>query len=407
MTKTTTVLYLDNSFTFGGAINSLVHFLKVLDRDRYTPVLVTGQPRDFLNERFPDTTCYHYVPKLPWVNDRRYRAIASLPPFRIRLLLKALNLSRFIYWTLFVTLPEAWLYYRLGKKHRVGLIHLNNILNSQLAGIIASKWLGVPCVANLMDFAEVDSVTRLYARLIDHHVAISNAMKDNLLQLGVPEARISVVHLALDLEEFSADVHCDYLSREFALDDGALKYGIFGRVIHWKGIREFLEAARLIATRLPQARGFIVGGHSDGDEAFYNSMLQLSQELGLSDKVIFTGYRRDVPALMKFMDVVVHASNTPEPFGMVVIEGMAMGKPVVATRAGGPLDIIDQGETGYLVEVGNAKALAEAVAVLLQQPALREKMGRLARLRVEERYSNEQFASKMIAIYQRVAREEH
>lgn len=396
------ILFLDNTFTFGGAINSLCYLIRALDTERYDSILVTGQPRDFLELNFSGTRWYQHIPKLPWVDNHIYKRIDALPLFRLRLLSKALNLTRFIYWFLFVTLPEAIRYYRLGKKHHIALVHLNNIIGSQLAGIIAAKLLGVPCVAHLRDFEEVHPITRFYARLVDHHVAISGAIKDNLLQLGVPEEKISVVFDALDLQEFNTDVNSEQLFGEFALTPDTPRFGIFGRVVDWKGIKEFLLAAQQVTAQVPDARGFIVGGPSDGDAAFYQEMIELARELGLKDKVVFTGYRKDVPALMKFMDVVVHASNSPEPFGMVVIEGMAMGKPVVATRAGGPLDIVLDEQTGYLVEVGNVASLSKSITRLLQQPDLRQQMGRQGRKRVEELFTNTIYAAKMQMIYQQV-----
>lgn len=400
MSEKTAILYLDNTFTFGGAINSLCYLIRALDKEKFEPVLVTGQPVEYLEANFAGTKWYHYVPKLPWINNRFYKKIASLPPFRISVLSKVLNLARFFYWMLFVTLPEACRYYQIGKRHRVGLVHLNNIIGSQLAGIIAAKLLRVPCVAHLRDFEEIHPITRFYARLVDHHVAISGAIKENLLGLGVPEEKISVVHDALDLEEFNTSVPCDYLFEEFGVVPAQPRYGIFGRIVDWKGIREFLLAARSIAGQVPEAMGFIVGGHSDGDEAFYREMLALAGSLGLRDKVVFTGYRKDIPALMKFMDVVVHASNSPEPFGMVVIEGMAMGKPVVATRAGGPLDIVEDGKTGYLVSVGEAEPLAGAVVNLLRGPGLRDEMGLAGRERVERMFDNKLYAERVQAIYE-------
>ncbi|MEA5115730.1 MAG: glycosyltransferase family 4 protein [Geobacteraceae bacterium] len=404
MSEKTAILYLDNTFTFGGAINSLCYLIRALDKEKFEPVLVTGQPVEYLEANFAGTKWYHYVPKLPWINNRFYKKIASLPPFRISVLSKVLNLARFFYWLLFVTLPEACRYYQIGKRHRVGLVHLNNIIGSQLAGIIAAKLLRVPCVAHLRDFEEIHPITRFYARLVDHHVAISGAIKENLLGLGVPEEKISVVHDALDLEEFNTSVACEYLFEEFGVVPAQPRYGIFGRIVDWKGIREFLLAARSIAGQVPEAMGFIVGGRSDGDEAFYREMLALAGSLGLRDKVVFTGYRKDIPALMKFMDVVVHASNSPEPFGMVVIEGMAMGKPVVATRAGGPLDIVEDGETGFLVPVGEAEPLAKGVIRLLREPGLRAGMGKAGRERVESFFSNTCYAEKIAEIYESLQR---
>lgn len=400
MSEKKAILYLDNTFTFGGAINSLCYLIKALDKEKFDPVLVTGQPVEYLEANFAGTKWYHYVPKLPWINNRFYKKIAALPPFRIGTLSKVLNLARFFYWLLFVTLPEAFRYYRIGKKHRIALIHLNNIIGSQFAGIIAAKLLGIPCVAHLRDFEEIHPITRFYARLVDHHVAISGAIEENLLRLGVPGERVSVVHDALDLEEFNTSVACEYLFEEFGVTPAQPRYGIFGRIVDWKGIREFLLAARTIADQVPEALGFVVGGPSDGDEAFYREMLDLAGQLGLRGKVVFTGYRKDIPALMKFMDVVVHASNSPEPFGMVVIEGMAMGKPVVATRAGGPLDIVEDGKTGFLVPVGESEPLAGAVIRLLLEPGLRDGMGRAGRERVEGMFDNKLYAERVQAIYE-------
>ena len=401
MTVTTPILTLDNSYTFGGAINSLAHLLRALDKERFAPVLVTGQPPRWTERNFPGCTCYHFRPKLSWVDNRRYVRLAALAPFRLRWLRKGLNLARFGYWQAAVTLPEALRYYRLGRHHRVGLVHLNNILDSQLSGILAARLLGVPCIAHLRDFVEVHPLTRLYARHIDHHVAISGAIRDNLLALGVPEEKISVVHDAVDLERFTPDIDCSAQSREFGLRPDQPRFGIFGRVVEWKGIREFLLAARQVLAGMPSARAFVVGGASDGSHDFYRAMESLARELGIAGQVVFTGGREDIPALMRLMDVVVHASTRPEPFGMVVIEAMAMARPVVASGAGGPLDIVLDGTTGLLVEPGDAPALGRAIGRLLAAPELRRRFGEQGRLRVATAFSSDRYAAQMTAIYQR------
>jgi glycosyltransferase involved in cell wall biosynthesis len=93
----------------------------------------------------------------------------------------------------------------------------------------------------------------------------------------------------------------------------------------------------------------------------------------LERNIVLTGYRRDVSALMQLMDVVVHASITPEPFGMVLIEAMAMNKPIVATKMGGPLDIVEDGQSGILVLPGDAGEMAGAIITLLTDKELAEK----------------------------------
>lgn len=395
------ILILDNTIAFGGSTQSLCYLLRALDKERFEPVLVTGQSKEFLAENF-DCTWYHFVPKLPWVNNHVYKKISAVRLFRFRLLRKLLNMSRFLYWVAFINVPEAVKYYRLGRKHRVALVHLN-VFGWQLAGILAAKLLRVPCVAHLRDFEADRPINRFYTRLIDHHVAISGAVRDNLRQLGVPDKRITVVHDALDLDDFQPTIDSGRLTEEFGLAPGQPTFGIFGRIVEWKGIREFILAAREVLELIPDARGFVVGDHSDGDEEFYRDMQQLVSDSGLKGKIVFTGYRKDVPALMGMMNVVVHASIRPEPFGMVIIEGMAMEKPVIASKAGGALDIVVDAETGLLVDMGDVKALGRAISTLLGRHELRRTMGMAGRARVVEQFTSRRYAGQMSAIYKNLA----
>lgn len=398
------ILILDNSTTFGGSTQSLCYLLRALDKDQFEPILVTGQSTEFLSEHF-DCCWYHCVSNHSWQNNQVYREIATLRVFRFRWMRKILNILSFLNWVAFITIPEAVKYYKLGRKHRVALVHLNNIFGSQLAGILAAKLLRVPCVAHLRDFEAADSFTRFFARLIGHHVAISGAIRDNLREIGVPDERITVVHDALDLADFQPAAEVGHLADEFGLATGQPTFGIFGRVVEWKGIREFILAVREVLKNIPEARGFIVGGNSDGDESFFLAMQRFVSDLGLEGKVVFTGYRKDVPALMGLMSVIVHASIRPEPFGMVIIEGMAMEKPVVATRAGGALDIVIDKETGLLAEMGDVMALARAISTLLGRKELRRTMGLAGRARVEQQFTSRRYACQMESIYQSLVAE--
>ena len=395
------ILILDNSFTFGGAINSLCHLLRALDKKRCVPILVSAQPREHLTKNFI-CTWYHFVPRLPWVNNRVYRKLLALPIFRYHFFRGILNLMRSAYWLVFIIIPESLKYYRLGRRHQVDLIHLNNIFGSQPAGILAAKLLGIPCIAHLRDFEVIHPLTRFYAKLIDHHVAISGAIRDNLLQIGVPADRISLVYDAIDLAEFSTDLDTDYLFEEFSLAPNQPRFGIFGRVVKWKGIREFIHAVSNVIKAVPHAVAFIVGDCSDGDPVFSDEMKKLAQDLDIENQLVFTGYRQDVPAFMKVMDVIVHASNRPEPFGMVLIEGMAMSRPVVATSSGGPLDIVVDGETGFLVRSYDYKTMAEKIIALLNDPELAGAMGGKGKARVLQNFTKERYAADVQRVYENV-----
>ncbi|HEX7049630.1 MAG TPA: glycosyltransferase [Longimicrobiales bacterium] len=395
------VLYLDNSSTFGGAINSLLYMLKELDRQRYRPILVSGQQAEFVHEQAADVEYHEFEPKQPWRHDHIYTRIQAFPLFRWRPAARLLSWCRYAFWMLFITLPEALRYYRIGRRHRVALVHLNNCIESQFAGMLAARLLRVPCVAHSRGFQPVDRVVAASAKLVHHHIAISSAIRDNLRELNIAADRISVIFDGVDLSAF--DAHAPSARREaFGIPADAKVFGIFGRIVDWKGIREFVLAAARVFEAEPSARAMIVGDRSDGEEAYYNAIIGLIAERGLEDRIILTGYRADVPALMRLMDVVVHASTEPEPFGMVLIEAMATGKPVVATRAGGPLDIVIDGETGLLVEPKATEPMADAILRLLRDPEFAAALGRAGRVRAAEVFSNRRYAREVEAVYDRV-----
>jgi glycosyltransferase involved in cell wall biosynthesis len=126
-----------------------------------------------------------------------------------------------------------------------------------------------------------------------------------------------------------------------------------------------------------------------GLEIGYKEKLhEIVRREGLSEKTLFLGERKDISDLMNLSDVIVHASLEPEPWGLVVAEGMAAGRAVVASAAGGPLEMIEHGRNGLLVPPGNSAALAEAIEALLENPELRRQMGEAARRHAEEHFDS-------------------
>jgi glycosyltransferase involved in cell wall biosynthesis len=170
---------------------------------------------------------------------------------------------------------------------------------------------------------------------------------------------VAVAYPGIDPAPFEAVTAAEIAAAraELAAGDARL-VGIFGRLCDWKGQLVFVEAI----ARVPGVIGVIVGGPLFGEEAFAARLRDRIAELGIGARVRMLGFRRDIPALMKAMDVIVHASTTPEPFGRVVVEAMLAGRPVVASRAGGVMEILRDGETGFLVAPGDAQELAARLA---------------------------------------------
>jgi glycosyltransferase involved in cell wall biosynthesis len=173
-----------------------------------------------------------------------------------------------------------------------------------------------------------------------------------------------------------------------------------------KGQREFLLAAAKVARECPEAAFLIVGDASDSaDHDYWRSVQALAAEPPLAGRVRLVGYRKDVQAYYHACDVVVHSAVWSEGFGRVVIEGMACGKAVVATDAGGPREIVTPGVDGLLVPPGSVDELAAAIGRLVSDPPLRASLGQHGRRSVERRFRPDVIAERVAEVYSDVRRE--
>ncbi len=156
---------------------------------------------------------------------------------------------------------------------------------------------------------------------------------------------------------------------------------------------------------LPEARFLIVGDviyQTEGHETYKKDLKVLCSDLGLQEKVIFTGFRDDIPDIIAALDVVLHTSSQPEPFGRVLIEAMAMGKPVVATNLGGVPEVVKDGETGLLVPPKEPDALAEASIKLLKDKQFASWLGANGLKHVRANFDAHSHVERIEALYERL-----
>jgi len=169
--------------------------------------------------------------------------------------------------------------------------------------------------------------------------------------------------------------------------------GLFSRISPWKGQHVLLAALAQLEARFTV---LLVGDALFPEDQRYLEQLKIQiQTLGLTDRVLWLGFREDVAALMAGCDVIVHCSVLPEAFGRVVVEGMAQGRPVIATNSGGVPEIIVDGQTGLLVPPGDATALAQAVTRLAQDPIWAEQLAQAGRTSVRQRFNLQATAQQM------------
>jgi glycosyltransferase involved in cell wall biosynthesis len=245
--------------------------------------------------------------------------------------------------------------------------------NSQKAlpiGVLAGKLTNRPVIWHLHDMLLANHFSRAHRwlavalanRLVAQVIANSRAIAMAFVQSGGRAERVRVVYNGTDSRMFESvtPTKTDALRQELGLA-GVPIVGAFGRLAPWKGQHVLPEAL----VRLPRVHAILVGEALFGEHDYAEALREQAETMGVADRVRFLGFRQDVPALMRLSDVVVHTSIAPEPFGRVIVEGMLACKPVVATRAGGTVEIIENGVSGVLVPPGNADALAGILTDLL------------------------------------------
>jgi glycosyltransferase involved in cell wall biosynthesis len=236
----------------------------------------------------------------------------------------------------------------------------------------------------------------------DLMLAVSRAALDTLKQMR-PRVDKRLIYNGTPIREVAAD-DAQSARRELGAGPDDVLVGVFGRLQRWKGQDVFVEAAAEVARHFPQARFAVVGGSSFGLEPeFFEGLKRRVADLNLAARFVFTGFRTDVPRLMAACDVVCHTSRVPEPFGLVVIEAMMLGRPVIATRGGGPSEIIDSDGVGVLVQPDDPRALAAALAGLIEEPERRRSLGTKGMARARTDFTIDRMASEMLAHLDRLA----
>jgi glycosyltransferase involved in cell wall biosynthesis len=203
------------------------------------------------------------------------------------------------------------------------------------------------------------------------------------------------VHEGIDLAHVAA-APVAALHEELWLPQGSPIVGNIAALVPHKGQRHLVEAAALVVRQVPDAR-FVIAGEGE----LRTHLEAQIKHLGLEKHVLLTGFRPDVLSLLKAFDIFVMSSVT-EGLGTSLLDAMACGKPIVATRAGGIPEVVVDGETGFLVPPRDHHAMADAIVRLLQDPALRERMGAAGLTRVRKRFTSEVMVSNTVRVYQRL-----
>lgn len=293
--------------------------------------------------------------------------------------------------------PLSRLFFRI-RDFRPAIIHCNSSTGRYTFTAAAAAWLlGIPFIWHNRVIDTAGWKERLTAALSSKILVISGAVGAKFFWCA---HKVIKIHNAVDTELFSPGLVTARLRDEFALRPGDMVIGVFSRLEPWKGHALFLRAAAIIAGEEARVRFLVVG---EGPEK--SRLAALAGELGLKERVFFTGFRADIPELMNLCDIVVNPSEEPEPFGRTIIEAMSCGKPVIATAGGGPEEIIEDGVDGVLVRPETG-ALAEAMRALLTGGRLpAAEIAARARRKVLARFGIKAHAASLADIYRKVMEE--
>jgi glycosyltransferase involved in cell wall biosynthesis len=384
----TTILFLHTTSEIGGSDVSLVRLVEGLDRGRYAVIVVLPSDGPLVGRLTAAGARVEILPALWKLTSRRGY------PYLFRF---ALNYPRAVLALV-----------RLIRRERVTLVHTNTIHN--LYGVTAARVAGVPHVWHFREIVWQSGALRrlelwMARRWSTRIIVTSNAIASMYGARDQWPVQLVRVPNGVEVDRFSpGDGSTVRTDLGVAADETLV--GIVCRLDPWKGVEEFLQAAARVAAIEPRVVFAVVGGPIIGQESYEATLQARARELGIADRVRFTSWRYGpsaMPSVHRALDILVLASREAEPFGLVVLEAMATGKPVVATAHGGPLDIIEDGRSGELVPPGDVIAMADAITALVRDPARRARVGALARARVIAMYSAEQYVAGVDAVYREVA----
>jgi glycosyltransferase involved in cell wall biosynthesis len=389
LSKVIKILYLNPTSEVGGAERSLLDLLRRLDRKAYDPIV-----------------CFPSKGKLAWELGRMGietkmisypAAISTLSRENRNRCLQQLLLAP---WYLLPTIVKMATFVR---RKGIDLIVTNgikcHIIGSMISSITRSKLIWH--VRDLMETGWLRLILCSMGRFFPDRI-ITNS--DAVGSFFVNGGRTETVYNGVDLAQFNSELDGKRVRSEFKVGKHTKLIGVIGHFAPLKGYEELLGAVREVVGAGFNVKLALVGEciypHS---KSYKEKLLSLANSPGLKERVIFAGYREDIPELLASFDLFVLPSRS-EGFGRVNLEAMAMGIPVISTNVGGIPEVVEDGVTGILVPPGNSNALSHAIMRLLDDPHMRETMGREGRKRVEERFTLQGHVQRIQEIYRDVLR---
>lgn len=384
MTKIPKILYLNPSSEVGGAERSLLDLLRYLDQEKYHPIVSLpsdGKLGAELEKRGIETEIILFHSKISSLSRENGN----------------LGFHEFIVIPLYL-LPTIIAITRFIRARDIDMIVTNGI-KSHVIGSMVSTMTRAKLIWHVRDLIEagwLKSMLRSMGRFFPDKI-IANS--DAVGRIFSNNGRTEIVYNGIDLARFDTEIDGEKVRSMFGIGKDTNLIGTIGHLAPLKGFEELLWAIAEVIGEGFNIKLAIVGeAIYPNSERYKQNLLSLVDSLGLKDRIIFAGFREDIPELLASFDIFVLPSRS-EGFGRVNLEAMAMGKPVISTNVGGIPEVVLDEITGILVPPRNSHELAQATIRLLNDRELRESLGREGRRRVKDHFTLQAYAQRIQEIY--------
>ena len=280
-------------------------------------------------------------------------------------------------------------------RHKIDLVHLNGA-GWRESCLLAARALNIPVVLHLHNpYPENEIRGNFNFSLADRIIVVSESMKDNFRNHPRVLEKMVVIHNGVDLKDFHPR---EPSVAPFHRDERTFVIGFVGQISKRKGLGTLIEASPGIIAEYPHAIFVVVGSDAVGEAGLTKEMQELALKLGVSGHFSFLGKRNDIPEVMNWIDLLVVPSRA-EPFGKVIIEGMACRKCVIASRVGGIPEIIKDGENGILVPPGDCERLEQSILTMMRNKELRMRLAESGYETAKDRFAIQKVVEKTENLY--------
>jgi len=368
------ILYVVDNLTFGGGERGFSQLSNALDKERYN-IFIACSPGGELENRIKN----------------------------IDVQIKFIDFRRQINSKIFIELMK------IIKDENIHIVHSVGSradFYARLAGKIAGAPIIISTLAMFAERFDTDPLRkalyiifdRFSERFVDTFIVVSEALKHTLhTRHHIDKRKIVRIYNGVELDLYSPHVkYSESVRNEFAIEDTTPLVGTIGRCIYQKGFEYFLLATPIILRKYPDVKFILVG-----DGPLRAQLENMAQRLGIANSIIFTGFRNDIPRILAEMDIFV-LSSVLEGLPRVVMEAMAVGKPIVATDIEGIREELDHGQEGIIVPSRNPPALAQGIMELLINRDKAKEMGLRARKKAERLFSLKETVKNIDSLYQRL-----